>query len=86
MTGVFELWAAIQLRKEIEGEFWLGLSGVLSILFGAMLIFFPGTGFLAVLGLVSAYSIAFGVIMILLAFRLRGLNQTGTRTQTPVGV
>jgi uncharacterized membrane protein HdeD (DUF308 family) len=77
VTGVLEVWAAIQLRKEIEGEFWLGLSGVLSILFGVLLILFPGTGILTVLWLVSAYAIIFGVVMVILAFRLRGIQQHG---------
>ncbi|MBI5670155.1 MAG: HdeD family acid-resistance protein [Chloroflexi bacterium] len=85
LTGVFEIWAAIQLRREIEGEFWLGLGGALSILFGVLLILFPGTGILTVLWLVAGYAIAFGVVMIILAFRLRGIqNQSGMR-QTPAG-
>ncbi len=85
MTGVLEVWAAIQLRKEIEGEFWLGLSGVLSILFGALLILFPGTGILTVLWLVAGYAIVFGAIMVILAFRLRGMQNQGGMHQTPLG-
>lgn len=85
LTGVFEVWAAVQLRKEIEGEFWLGLGGVLSILFGVLLILFPGTGILTVLWLVAAYAIVFGVVMIILAFRLRSLQNQGGMRQTPAG-
>ncbi len=73
-TGVFEIWAAIELRKQIENEFWLGLSGVLSILFGVVLFLFPGAGALAVLSLIAAYSVIFGVVMVVLAFRLRGTD------------
>ena len=78
-TGVFEIWAAIQLRKEISGEFWMGLSGLLSVIFGIILIVNPGTGIFAVLWIVSIYAIAFGVFLIMLALRLRS---HGTQTTT----
>lgn len=80
-TGVMEIWAAIELRKEIEGEFWLGLSGLLSVLFGIfLLVSNPATGILALLTIVSIYAIAFGVLLLLLAFRLRGMqNREGQR-------
>ena len=68
MTGIFEIWAAIQLRKEITGEFWMGLGGLLSVIFGIVLIVAPGAGILAVLTLVGIYAIAFGVLMIILGF------------------
>jgi uncharacterized membrane protein HdeD (DUF308 family) len=81
MTGIFEIWAAIQLRKEITGEFWMGLSGLLSVIFGIVLIANPGPGIFAVLWIVSIYAIAFGVFLVMLAFRLRShTTQTPTRT------
>ena len=83
ITGALEVIAAIQLRKEIEGEFWLGLSGVLSVLFGILLVLFPGAGILSVLWLVAAYAIIFGVVMILLAFRLRGMAGQGGQPRAP---
>jgi uncharacterized membrane protein HdeD (DUF308 family) len=75
ITGILEIAAAIRLRKEIEGEWALGLSGVLSILFGLILMARPGAGALAVVWIIGAYAIAFGVVMILLSFRLRGLSK-----------
>lgn len=71
-TGVLEIVAAIRLRKEIEGEWLLGLAGVASVLFGVLLIAQPGAGALAVLWLIATYAVAFGVIMVLLAFKARG--------------
>jgi uncharacterized membrane protein HdeD (DUF308 family) len=71
-TGITEIVAAIQLRKEIEGEFWLGLSGVLSLVFGILLLIMnPAQGIMALVTIVAAYAIVFGVMLLFLAFRLR---------------
>jgi len=70
-TGVLQVIAAVQLRKEIQGEWLLALSGILSVLFGVALVVRPMAGALAVIWLIGAYSIAFGVLMIVLGFRLR---------------
>jgi len=75
-TGLLEIVAAIRLRKEIEGEIWLILAGLLSVAFGVMLMARPGLGALSVLWLIAGYAIAFGVILIALAFRTRGLVRT----------
>jgi uncharacterized membrane protein HdeD (DUF308 family) len=72
VTGVFEIIAAFELRKHIEGEFWWLLAGLCSIVFGLFLFWRPGTGALAVLWLIGAYAIAFGVFLLGLALRLRG--------------
>jgi uncharacterized membrane protein HdeD (DUF308 family) len=86
-TGIMQIWSAIQLRKEIQGEFWLGLSGLLSVIFGIFLILAPGAGVLAVVTIIAAYSIIFGAMLLFLAFRVRGMggqNQTGSQTRQPV--
>jgi uncharacterized membrane protein HdeD (DUF308 family) len=44
VTGVFEILAAVRLRREMTGEWLLGLTGVLSVVFGLLLIIFPGAG------------------------------------------
>jgi uncharacterized membrane protein HdeD (DUF308 family) len=75
VTGVLEIAAAIRLRKEIEGEWALALSGALSIGFGLILMARPGAGALAVVWLIGAYAVAFGIVMVLLSFRLRGLSK-----------
>jgi uncharacterized membrane protein HdeD (DUF308 family) len=78
MTGLMEIIYAIEMRKHIQNEWWLILSGVVSILFGALLILFPGAGILSLLTLVGAFAFAFGIIMIVFAFRLRGLGSSTT--------
>lgn len=77
ITGVFEVIEALRLRREIQGEWLLALSGLLSILFGVALIVRPGTGALAVVWLIGAYAIAFGVLYIALGARLRGWLRSG---------
>jgi len=83
LGGIFEIMQAIELRKEIEGEFWLGLSGLLSVLFGVFLIFAPGAGILALLTIIAAYAIVYGVMLIVLAFRLRGMTSQGQQPGGP---
>jgi len=41
VVGVLEIGAAIRLRRDVQGEFWLGLAGALSVLFGIVLMFAP---------------------------------------------
>jgi uncharacterized membrane protein HdeD (DUF308 family) len=69
--GVLEVVAAIRLRKEIEGEVWLALAGLVSIAFGVIAIMRPGTGVFSILALIAAYSIGTGLMFIFLAFRVR---------------
>jgi len=72
-VGVLQIVIAVRLRKEIEGELWLGLAGIASIVFGVLLVVNPAAGALAVLWLIAGYAIVFGVILVLLALRVRGL-------------
>jgi uncharacterized membrane protein HdeD (DUF308 family) len=75
VTGVFEIVAAVRLRREIRGEWLLILSGALSVLFGLVLVVWPTTGALAVIYLVGIYAIVFGAALVMLAYRLRRLGR-----------
>src|SRR5262245_27372471 len=70
-TGALEGVATTRLRKEIEGEWLLILAGLASMLFGVLLMSRPGAGALAVLWLIAAYAMVFGVLIVVLAFRAR---------------
>jgi uncharacterized membrane protein HdeD (DUF308 family) len=71
LTGIAEIVTAIRLRREIEGEWLLALSGLASVVFGVLLIARPGIGALAVVWLIAAYAIVYGVLLVALAFRAR---------------
>jgi uncharacterized membrane protein HdeD (DUF308 family) len=72
ISGIFQVISAIQLRREIEGEWFLVLGGIASVLFGLILFLRPGEGALASIWIIGSYAIIFGILMMVLAFRLRG--------------
>jgi uncharacterized membrane protein HdeD (DUF308 family) len=74
IRGVLEIIAAIKLRKIIQGEWLLILSGLLSVAFGVLLLLRPGAGALAVMWLIGIYMIVFGITAIALSLRLRRLK------------
>jgi uncharacterized membrane protein HdeD (DUF308 family) len=69
--GVFQIIGAIQLRKQIDNEWTLILSGIVSVLFGILLIAAPGAGLIGLVWVIAAYAIVFGVLLIGFAFRLK---------------
>ncbi len=81
VTGILEIAAAIRLRKEIAGEWMLGLSGVLSLILGALLFFMPYAGAIGLIWVMGSYAMVFGVLLLMLAFRLRTFGQ---HLRTPI--
>ncbi|MFX3545404.1 HdeD family acid-resistance protein [Ralstonia mannitolilytica] len=78
-TGMLEISAAVRLRREIKGEIWLALSGLLSVLLGAIVLwmFFtrPIESFLAAGWLLGFHAAIFGMTLLLLSWRLRKARQ-----------
>ncbi len=69
--GILEIIGAIRLRKEIDNEWMLIFSGVVSVLFGLIVLIAPGAGALGLVWAIAAYSIVFGISFVALALRLR---------------
>jgi uncharacterized membrane protein HdeD (DUF308 family) len=75
VTGAFQIWTAVRLREQIRGEFWLGLAGAASILFGIVLFLFPAPGALALVWLIGSAAIVIGILLVILGWRLRGIHE-----------
>jgi len=77
LTGGSTIVAAIELRKAIENEWLLGLSGAVALLFGVGIAVYPGIGTLLLLSAIAAYAIIAGTMQVVLGLRLRRLNAAG---------
>lgn len=74
-VGIAQVASAIRLRKEIEGEFWLILGGAIAVLFGILALASPLAGAVAITLTIGLFAIIYGVTMLIVAFRLRGLRR-----------
>jgi len=89
-TGILDIVSAIRLRTIIEHEWAWILAGVLSVLFGIVLLAQPGAGALAVAWIIGIYAVLFGITMLFVAWRIRALERTehghrgGAGVQQPV--
>ena len=86
VRGVFEIYAAIRLRHEIDDEWILGFSGLMSIVFGMLIMWRPGAGLIAIALLIGADMLALGIFGVALSLRLRKVGQHLTARPTATGV
>ncbi len=75
IIGFLQIWGAIQLHKEAEGEWLLALNGVLSVAFGVICFARPGAGALALIWMIAWFAILIGCLYIAIAFRLKKYKQ-----------
>ncbi len=80
ISGVLEIIASIRDRKEIQGEGWMMLAGALAILFGLVILAAPLAFGQMIVRMLGAYTVFFGISMIVFAFRMRGLGKRLTST------
>jgi uncharacterized membrane protein HdeD (DUF308 family) len=77
LRGMLEIAAAIRLRDLIEDEWRLALAGAVSVLFGLLLLVWPGAGILALVWLVGLCAVLRGLLLVMLAVRLRSGGRRG---------
>lgn len=71
ITGIFEITAALRLRRHFTNEWLLIMSGAASVIFGLLILVIPRAGVLAVVWWIRTYAIFFGMAVVALALRLR---------------
>ena len=82
LSGIARIVMAIMLRREIENEWSIALSGVLSVVLGIVLVLLPGAGLVAYTWLVGLLALAVGIALIYYAFRVRGQRTSGSSRAT----
>jgi uncharacterized membrane protein HdeD (DUF308 family) len=73
--GILEIVVAIEMRKAIDGEGWLVMAGIASIVFGVLMILLPLAGIMALAWLIAVYALLFGGLQLALGFRLQRLQR-----------
>ena len=68
--GFLRIIEAMLLRREISGEMWLALSGVVAILFAVTLMMQPRMGAVAMIWLIAGYALVTGIFEILVGIEL----------------
>jgi uncharacterized membrane protein HdeD (DUF308 family) len=79
LTGIFEVSAGFELP--ISWNWLLAIAGVLSIGFGVVVIAYPVSGAVAIVGLIGLYALMFGGSLLAFGIWLRGMRGKLT-TQT----
>lgn len=77
ITGALQIAVAVRLRITVRNEWLLILAGAVSIVFGALVLVFPGAGALALVWLIAFYSMLSGILLLSLAFRVKGWVKDG---------
>lgn len=75
LGGILEIFGAIRLRKLDGAAHWgmLLVAGVLELIFGAILVFFPVGGILSIVWLVGVFALLFGLLLVVSAIQVRSL-------------
>lgn len=80
-AGITQIAAAIRLRKVIRNEWFLALTGVVALVLGILLIVQPAEGAIALVIAIATFALAWGVVLIVLGFRLKSLSANRPASQ-----
>jgi uncharacterized membrane protein HdeD (DUF308 family) len=83
VAGVTQIAAAIRLRKVIRNEWFLALSGVVAVVLGILLIVQPSAGAIALVIAIATFALVWGIVLIVLGFRLRQIANNRTTAVPP---
>ncbi|MBV8157371.1 MAG: DUF308 domain-containing protein [Dyella sp.] len=70
VAGIYRIVFAIRVRKEIEGEWMIALSGVLAIVLGGLFVAYPAAGLLTIAIWIGVAALIYGVIQLVAGIRL----------------
>jgi uncharacterized membrane protein HdeD (DUF308 family) len=85
ITGVFEILASIDLAGQLDGDWMLGLAGILSVAFGVLVALYPRSGALSIIWLIGLYAILVGVTRVVVAYRLNSSGKEVRAALQPSG-
>jgi uncharacterized membrane protein HdeD (DUF308 family) len=75
--GLLRIVGAVLLRREIDNEWTMALSGALWVLLGIVLFVLPGAGLVSLSWLIGIFALGAGITLIALALRVRGQSPSG---------
>jgi uncharacterized membrane protein HdeD (DUF308 family) len=82
LTGGLMLGSSFSLHAS-HGRIWLALGGIVSLIWGALLVIAPLTGALVLTWWFGVYAIVFGVALLILGFQLRSRHQASPGSALP---
>ncbi|GAB1824061.1 HdeD family acid-resistance protein [Herbidospora sp. RD11066] len=74
VTGLLEIIAAVHARRRIDSDWSLMTAGVLSVVFGVVLVIWPAAGALSLAWLIGILAIILGVALCYLAYRVKNIR------------
>ncbi|MBR1169003.1 HdeD family acid-resistance protein [Bradyrhizobium sp. DASA03005] len=79
ISGALMMAAGFRLKLD-HGRWWMVLGGLLSLVYGALLVAMPLIGAVVLTWWMGAYAMVFGIALVVLSFKLRARQNDQTRS------